>query len=265
METEHIAHDEKTHAVLWHVQDLVTAETTATVARGFRGGVGLEAVSFLRHVTTRIDFEDAQRRPITLPGGDIHHRDQTLVGAGDPWLLGVIGRPLGGWAAAARLGVTLPLGRTEENPFELGRRGLPHQHIQFGTGTFDPLLGASAGRRFGATAITAGAILRLPRYANGHGYRAGTRLGAALGLDRGLGGRWRGQAGLDFGRESAEAWDGRIEEEGNLGRSDLLASVGIAHPLGARVLVLTLKLPVRTRSSGVQIDYPALLVLGWSR
>ena len=32
--------------------------------------------------------------------------------------------------------MTLPLGRTVEDPFALGDMGLPHEHSQFGTGTF---------------------------------------------------------------------------------------------------------------------------------
>ena len=117
------------------------------MARGFGGGFGLESVGSLRHVTTRIRFEDLDRRPIVVPDGDIHHRNETLLGPGDPWLMAVTGRRMGAWSAAVRGGVTIPLGRTEENPFELGRRGLPHQHIQFGTGTWDPLAAAGRGRR----------------------------------------------------------------------------------------------------------------------
>ncbi len=135
---------------------------------------------------------------------------------------------------AVRGGVTIPLGRTEENPFELGRRGLPHQHIQFGTGTWDPLAGAGVGRRFGEVATSASVLARLPVSENSHGYRAGRRLAVTTSADRRIGGPWRAQAGLDYGHETAETWSGRIEEEGNLGRSDLLLSLGIARIFGGR-------------------------------
>ena len=81
--------------------------------------------------------------------------------------------------------------------------------------------------------------------------------------DRRILGPWRAQAGLDYARETAETWDGRIEEEGNLGRSDLLFSAGLARIFGSRALTLTAKIPLRTRSNGVQVDYPAIVVLGW--
>ena len=264
--TEHASFDDhEPHAVVWHVQDLTMADTVATFARGFGGGWGLEAVTFLRHVDTRIRFEDEARRPIDLPGGDIHHRNETLVGPGDPWLTAVVGRRVGGLSTAFRAGVTIPLGRTEENPFALGRQGLPHQHIQFGTGTWDPILGAGAGRRFGEVLVSANLLARVPLSENEHGYRAGRRIQATLGADRRIAGPWRLLGGFDYGHETAETWDGVIEEEGNLGRSDLLLSAGVARAFGGRVLVLSVKLPLRTRSNGVQVDYPAIFVVGWAQ
>ena len=251
------------HSVNWHVQHITMTETTAAVARGFGGGFGLEYVAFLRHLTTRIRFEDLDRRPIVVPNGDIHHRNETLVAPSDPWLMAVKGWRVGPWSAALRGGVTIPLGKTEENPFELGRRGLPHQHIQFGTGTWDPLAGASLGRRFGEVMTIASVLARLPVSENRHGYRAGRRLSVTTNADRRIRGPWRAQAGFDYARETAETWNGRIEEEGNLGRSDLLLSAGVARIFGNRALVLTAKVPLRTRSNGVQIDYPAIVSLGW--
>ena len=266
VETEHLALDDHgDHGTIRHVQDLTLTEVLGHAAYGISGGFGLEALVFFRHVDTGIRFEDIEGQAIDLPGGDIHHRDETLSGPGDPWLLAVHGRSFGPWSAALRAGVTIPLGRTEENPFALGRQGLPHQHIQFGTGTWDPLAGAAAGRRLGPVALSASILARLPVSANEHGYRAGRRALASLAGDVGIGGAWRFQAGLDYARETAETWDGVIEEEGNLGRSDLLLSTGIARVIGDRALVLTVKLPLRTRSNGVQVDYPAIFVIGWQQ
>ncbi len=253
------------HAAIWHVQHFTMSDTSVSVARGLGGGLGLEYVGFLRHVTTRIRFEDLDRRPIVVPDGDIHHRDETLVGPGDAWLMAVAGRPLGPWSAVFRAGITIPLGKTEENPFDLGRRGLRHQHIQFGSGTWDPLAGIGLGRRLGSVMATASLLARLPVTENNHGFRAGRRVQVSAAGDRRIRGPWRAQAGLDYARESAETWSGRIEEEGNLGRSDLLLSTGIVRELGDRALVLNLRLPLRTRSNGVQVDYPAIISIGWAQ
>jgi hypothetical protein len=203
---------------------------------------------------------------VVLPNGDIHHRNETLDGPGDPWALVVASRPVGPWSVAARAGVSIPLGRTEENPFALGRRGLPHEHIQFGTGTWNPMFGLSVGRLFTRTSVIVSALARLPLYENGHGYRAGNRYDASLVADRRLGVRWRVQAGLDLAHESAERWSGVIEEEGNLGRTDLLAAAALVRQVGTvGALSLQVKVPLFTHAHGSQVDYRAIVALAWSR
>jgi len=166
---------------------------------------------------------------------------------------------------AARGGISIPLGRVEPNPFELGRRGLPHEHIQFGTGTWDPIAGVSAGRRFGQVGFVVHALARLVFGTNTHGFQAGDRFYASAALDRRIAGAWRGIAGLDLAREQTETWDGRIETEGNLGRTDLLASVGVSRPLGRGGFHVTAKIPLLTRATGAQVDYPVIVAVGFSR
>src|SRR5260221_10880788 len=208
----------------WHVQDLTVADAAVVAEYGVARGIGLSLTSFYRQVTARIHFQDLERRPVVLPQGDIHHRNETLTGIGDPWALAVAGKALGKWSLAARAGVSIPLGHTVENPFALGRRGLPHQHIQFGTGTWNPMLGLSVGRHLGQTSVIGSALARLPLYENAHGYRAGRRTDASLVADRRLRGPWRAQAGLDLPHEGAGGWGGGIEGEGDLRRTDPLVS-----------------------------------------
>ncbi|HEU0092826.1 MAG TPA: hypothetical protein VFS78_11965 [Vicinamibacteria bacterium] len=252
--------------VAWHVQDLTVADAALVAEYGVARGVGLSLTSFYRQVTTRIHFQDLERRPVVLPQGDIHHRNETLTGIGDPWALAVASKVVGKWSLAARAGVSVPLGHTVENPFALGRRGLPHEHIQFGTGTWNPMLGLSVGRHLGQTSVIASALARLPVYQNAHGYRAGRRYDASLVADRRLRGPWRAQAGLDLAHESAERWSGVIEEEGNLGRTDLLVSAALVRQVGsAGALSLQVKVPLFTHAHGSQVDYPAIVGLAWSR
>jgi len=107
---------------------------------------------------------------------DLHHRSVTLDGIGDLMLLGRrrwSNRWRDGDALSFSAGATIPTGRTVENPYRLGEQGIQHLHIQFGTGTIDPLLEASyhtpiAGR------LSAGAYLagRFPFYENEHTFRA---------------------------------------------------------------------------------------------
>lgn len=250
---------------IFHEQDLTISEMAFVTEAGLARGLGVEAVVPLRRVRTRIRFEDLEHQPIAVPNGSIHHRNETLSGPGDPWLLLHGARGLGAWTVAARGGISIPLGRTEPNPFALGRRGLPHEHIQFGTGTWDPVVGLAAGRRFGPVGLTVNGLAHLVFATNKHGYQAGDRFYASAALDRRIAGAWRGTAGLDLAREQTETWDGRIEMEGNLGRTDLLASIGVTRPLGrAGGFHVTAKIPLVTRATGAQVRYPVILAVGLS-
>jgi hypothetical protein len=254
-------------AFYWHVQSLTLTELSLTAAAGIRRGMGMELVLPVRHVTSRIRFLDADRVPLHRPEGDIHHRDETLAGVGDPWLMLHTGVLKGAWTLAARAGVTLPLGRTEPDPFALGDLGLPHQHIQFGTGTWDPVVGLAVGRRLGAVGLTISGLARFVLDENSHGYRAGHRYYADATASRRLAGAWSGSLGLIASREQAERWGGVVRtEEGNLGRTDVLVAVGVARAVrGVGSLSLTAKVPVLSRSQGAQVDYPVIISVGWGR
>lgn len=72
-----------------------------------------------------------------------HHGSDHLEGFGDATLL-VARHWSDTWTSGDRLtasfGVTLPIGATEADPLAAGELGLPHEHVQFGSGTFDPVL-----------------------------------------------------------------------------------------------------------------------------
>jgi hypothetical protein len=228
---------------------------------------GIEAVTPFRHVVSRIRFLDADRQPLERPQGDIHHRNETLFGVEDPWLMLHAGAPRGAWTLAARAGLTLPLGRTVPNPFTLADLGLSHEHIQFGTGTWDPVVGLAAGRRFGAVGFTIGGLARFVLTENSHGYQAGHRYYGEATASRRVAGAWSGALGLIAAREQPERWDGRVRtEEGNIGRTDVLLAAGVARGLGtAGAVSLTAKVPILTRSKGAQVDYPVIISVGWGR
>jgi hypothetical protein len=265
---EHTAQDlSLPGAFYWHVQSITLSQASLTGAVGVWPRVGLETVVPFRHVISRIRFLDSARRPLDRPQGDIHHRNETLAGIEDPWLMVHAGHTRGAWSVAGRLGVTVPLGRTEPDPFALGDLGLPHQHIQFGTGTWDPVVGAAAGRRFGEVAVTLHALARFIVAENAHGYRGGHRYYAEATASRRLAGAWSGRLGVIAAREQPERWDGRVRaDEGNIGRTDLLLAAGVARGMGrAGSISLTVKVPVLTRSEGSQVDYPIIVSLGWGR
>ncbi|HYC62594.1 MAG TPA: hypothetical protein VEK79_23790 [Thermoanaerobaculia bacterium] len=121
-----------------------------------------------------IQYETLGGAPFTPPYGDIHHRTQTLRGISDPtvqfdW------NARGNWTIGA--GLSLPIGDTVENPIILGREGKEHQHIQFGSGTFRPVLAAQWSR----PKFSARAEARLSLYENDEGFRAPNNFVWALG------------------------------------------------------------------------------------
>ncbi len=196
---------------------------------------------------------------------DVHHRNETLNGFSDPRLFAHLGTVRGVWSIGARIGTSIPIGRTEPNPFELGRLGLPHEHIQLGTGTWDPIVSAAAGRSFGHVQIEAGGYSRFSLYENDHGYRPGSLYNGNVSVSSRLTGRWGGFVGGSYTREEAERWSGRLEEEGNLGRTDVSLSLGVGRPVpGIGDLSLTTTLPLYSKARGEQAETPPVFALRWT-
>ncbi len=87
-----------------------------------------------------------EERAAQLRNVRIHHRDETYRGLADIRLL--LGRRFysvvrKGDALTLRFGPTVPIGKTENNPYLAAAASKAHQHIQFGSGTIDPLAEAS--------------------------------------------------------------------------------------------------------------------------
>jgi len=234
------------------------------VTRGLRPNLGAEIQVPLRVVRDRIRYQDLARVPYLPPNPDTHHRNETLTGIADPQVLLCFGREWSPWTLAGRAGVSVPLGRTEPDPFALGRLGLRHQHVQFGSGTWDPIFGLAVGRRGGPGGLELGGMARLALAENDHGYRAGNRYGLHLGASPRLGAGWSADVGLTLAREESEEWGGHVEDEGNLGRTDLFIALGGGRaipPLGA--LSLSVQVPLASETTGDQVKIPVILSLAW--
>ena len=112
-------------------------------------------------------------QPYVPPYGDIHHRTETLWGISDAELL-VWKSPkfLSGtsWGVTLAAGTTLPIGKTVPDPVRLGLEGKKHEHLQFGSGTFDPKLVANAYQKAGAVLFGEYVDARLPVYTSPGGY-----------------------------------------------------------------------------------------------
>lgn len=190
------------------------------------------------------------------PYGDIHHRDETLSGIGDPvvairWDRG-LGRDV---RIGVRAGISLPIGDTTENPDPLAMQSLPHQHMQIGSGTFNPVVGLLGSWAPGRWGLFGRVDAVLPFYESGEGYRGGLQVDAALGpgyrLRPGLFGF--GQVALSHTGE--ETWDGEPNESS--GRDALRLVLGGNVALSGRWRVgPVVQLELASRAVGGSFEQP---------
>jgi hypothetical protein len=203
----------------------------------------LELTVPLRMVHLRAHYE--------TPGGDefppldagVHHRDETLVGLGDLGLA-VRGAHLAGrWWLTLSPGFTVPTGRTQPNPFALGDVGERHQHVQFGTGTFNPTLKFDATRGLPRSQVSFYAIGRMALYENQEGFQAGPRgtLGAVIGYKAP---RILASFLTEGSFEGADRWSGAIRQDGLIGRQELRVGAQLLGRIGATTLSGGIRVPV---------------------
>jgi hypothetical protein len=147
--------------------------------------------------------------PFIPPYGDIHHRSETLRGISDP-SVDVQWSPSPSWIAG--IGTTLPFGHTVPDPIALGRAGLTHEHMQFGSGTFQPRLTVQWAQPFRRVTLAANADATLSLYENGKGFRAPRTIlwsfGPSLPLPAGMFASLRVQGQ----RQSVGLWHGERDE-----------------------------------------------------
>jgi hypothetical protein len=227
-----------------HNQRTYPAELRAIAEVGVTRTLGLELQLPFRVIGTTIRYTTPDGQPYAPLDAGVHHRDETLAGISDPWLLGRWGARLGEFLLVLRAGVSIPLGRTEANPFALGDIGLRHQHIQFGTGTFDPVGGFQLSRTIATVQLAAYGQGQVSLYENTHGFRAPARLFGGVQAAHLLVSKITGGAGVEILFEGAERWDGVIRQDGNLGRTEVLASFSFLRPFGDTTVGVYARFPI---------------------
>lgn len=177
-----------------------------------------------------IDPVSPEDRQAILRSRDIHHRNETYTGFSDVDLL--LGYKVRGFfktddVLSARLGTTIPIGKTEENPWELGDTGIEHLHIQFGTGTFNPIAGLQYNLPlYRGLTMTASARGMFPFYENSKAYRGSAELGWTAGFTYRLF-DWFSFSGNYLGfYQSSAAWAG--ERDINTGLRYSMAAFGMS-------------------------------------
>lgn len=251
-----------------HVLDYTLGDVTLDGSLDLTRRFGVQLTIPFRTIRQRVQFLDPDGNEIAFTS--IHHRDETLTGIGDVSLSGrysLLAEPRG-WIVEARVGVSIPTGHTEPNPFELGRQGLPHEHMFFGTGTLDPLAGIDASCDLGGWRLVGWGSGRGALYQNTQGYRAGAVFAVGLGLQSGLGLRsWSFLIQPEVYFELPSGWAGEKHDPDMMmgsGRLDLIATGGITWaPSSAWQARLLIKVPYYTDAFG-QLDIPLIGVLSVS-
>lgn len=178
---------------------------------------------------------------------DNHHRNETYTGPTDPDVF--LGYQTQGVLRdndflMGRIGTTVPFGRTEADPWKLGDAGLEHLHIQFGTGTFNPVADLHYSlplyEGLGANASIRG---KFPFYENSKRYRGSREFTYTAGLNYHFNDWLSFQTSyLGFYQRYAY-WAG--EQDINTGLRFSMASVGASVVMPYNIpLSLTLMLPL---------------------
>lgn len=217
----------------WHDQRIAWFRLDPTLNVGLGGGwqASLSVPFDLRAVT--VDYTLPDGTPFDPPYDDIHHREESIAGPIDAMLFGkryvqAGERVLLGFG----VGTTIPLGRTEEDPYALTEEGERHQHMQLGTGTFVPLAtleGVLEGPRWGGVAWLSG---RLPLYESAKGYTP------AVSLTGGFGPTFRVVPPVQLLVTAEGSWEGQ-ERWGGVpygGRATVLGGLGANWTISPRLV-----------------------------
>lgn len=253
-----------------HDQRFYVAELRPILALGITDVLGAELQLPMRVVKTTIVFRRLDGARFEPDYQNIHHRNETLYGFADPWLLGRATWTTSALTWTGRAGFGVPLGSTEEDPFARGRAGLSHQHIQFGTGTFYPVLALDAALGVGDVRLTGYGQALLFLYENHHRYHAGNRYMVGVGADFEVLPRLRLGGGADVVNEQPERWNDVVQQDGNVGRTDVLASGTLRFAFDSVTASLSVKVPVYQHfiDTGAhdgdpgQLTYPAIVDVG---
>jgi len=190
-----------------------------------------------------------EEREDAIRNGFIHHRTDLYEGFSDIELgVGWKKRGLLGEGSIFRfsLGVTIPSGATEPDPLVAGDLGLEHNHIQFGNGTFDPILdfyyGKPLGSKFAFSLYGKG---RFPLYENNHGYQGGIEGALIPRVSWLVNKKLSLSAGLAANYYDYTTWSGRRDP--NSGQFTLNAALGAGYKFNEHLTgSLSVLLPLYT-------------------
>ena len=177
-----------------------------------------------------IDPVTPTEREAIIRNRDNHHRNETYIGFADADIFlgyGMRGLLRENDFLMGRVGTTIPLGKTEEDPWKLGDAGLKHLHIQFGTGTFNPIADLYYSLPIYKGLNASGSVRgKLPFYENSKTYRGSREVTYTGGLSYRVNDWLSFQASYLSFYQSYAQWAG--ERDINTGLQFSMASFGVS-------------------------------------
>ena len=165
---------------------------------------------------------------------DNHHRNETYIGFTDADLF--LGYRTQGLLKEndflmGRVGTTMPLGKTEEDPWKLDDAGLEHLHIQFGTGTFNPIADLYYSLPvYKGLQVNASVRGKLPFYENSKTYRGVREITYTAGLSYRVNDWLAFQTGYLGSYQSYAYWAGKRDINSGLRFSMASFAVSVVTP-----------------------------------
>ena len=206
---------------------------------------------------------------VPRPAGPAVNFSETFSGLGDTSVLGWYRlRPIDKWFVVTTFGGSLPTGKTETPRFktDLVEGSLvPTSRLQRGSGTVDPLLGASLTRKFGVGTVFTSLAARVPLYQNKEGLRTGASSELNTGFAREIfTTRISTFARLGWLHRAQDQFQGTPVLVG--GGNWIHLSPGIAAQVGKGINVQAeVKLPIYRSLANKQLDSAAIFQFGVSR
>ena len=194
---------------------------------------------------------------------------ETFSGIGDTSVVGWYRlRPWHRWYAVVNFGASLPTGKTELPRFKAALQDgdlVPLSRLQRGSGTFDPLFGASLTRRMAGMTVFSNVAARAPVSENNTGLRTGISSEINGGLAHEVGShRVTAFGRLGWLHREQDVFQGTSVLVG--GGNWLYATPGVAVQVGKGVNVQAeVKLPVYRSLANRQLDSSAVFQFGVSR
>lgn len=195
-----------------HDLDFLIIQSTFDVSHSLSDRIRLGVSVPVKYTQVGASFRNQEGGPMPDTFESTHHRNESITGIGDVEVNGsfLLVQPpeREGFRLTGKAGFTIPTGRIEQDPYLLGRYGLEHQHIQYGTGIVSGKLGVSGSFVFPTWQLQGYVDSKLSFYDNKYGYQEGNRYSAGIGAQMDFGLRhWAFLAQVDYRHDETSVWE----------------------------------------------------------